>query len=141
VEAESQQFLTDMAEAEAAQAAAEAKEARAGALAEEPFLAETIQARSQIGEANIEAASREAERSEIKAIVSEAAARANALRQDPRFLALPPERQKEIEDQIWDEARLALSALTETNLYPRPDPYAWMSGLGAPPAEEKAKKE
>lgn len=144
LEAESQQFQTGMAESQAKEAQAQAQEARAGILTEEPFLAETIAARAKLGEADIEAASREAERSEIKSIVAGAAQRINELHQDPRFMSLSPADQKEAEDRIWDEARLALSGLTATNLYPRPDPYsmfAGMMGVPAAPAEEKPKKE
>jgi len=144
VEAESQQFLTDMAAAEAAEAESGARGARAEVLTGEPMLTETIAARSKIGVADIEAGSREAERSEIKVIVAQAAMKIKEMQQDPRYMALSPAQQKELEDRVWDEARLALSALTETNLYPRPDPYsmfAGMMGMPAAPAEEKPKKE
>jgi hypothetical protein len=143
LEAESQQFLTDIAGAEAAEAKSAAEEARAGVLAEQPMLPETIAARAKIGEADIEAASREAERSEVKTIVAEAAAQIDRMQQDPRFMALSPAQQKELEDRIWEQARLALSALTRTNLYPRPDPYAFLGMMGTPaaPAEEKQNKE
>jgi hypothetical protein len=132
-EAEQQQYETGLAESRA-------REVESTMRAEEPFYTQELAAKGKLAEAAIKAESEGTARVNIMRIVEGAAQQLNAMRQQPRFMALPPEQQRQLEDQIWDQARLTLSALTRTNLYPRPDPYAALLGLtGAPavPAEEK----
>lgn len=138
-EAQEQAFNTAMAQSRAGEAGAEAATARAGALAQEPFMAENIEAGGKLSAAQVKAASEISARDDLKKITSQAAEQINKLRLSPQYQGLPPAERQRLEDQIWDQARLTLSALTKTNLYPRPDPYAFLQGGGAPaaPAEEK----
>lgn len=125
-EAEQATFETGMAETRA-------RGVEASMRAEHPFYAQELQAKGKLAEAAVKAETEGAQRAQIMNIVNGAAQQLNALREQPRYRALTPEQQREIEDQVWDQARLTLSALTRTNLYPRPDPYAALLGL-TPPA-------
>ncbi len=136
-EAEQQTFRTGMAKSEAEEAQAGAEQVRSEMLTEQPFRVEDTAASAKIGVAEIEAATEVAGRTEVKAIVAEAAEKINEMRQDARFRSMPPEEQKRLEDQIWEQARLTLSGLAETPLYPRVDPYAMFAGMSRPTAEEK----
>jgi hypothetical protein len=132
-DAEQQDFDTSMAESRA-------REARSSVLAESPFYGEELQAKSKIGEEAIKAQLDVANRGQILKITSDAAAQMNKLHSDPRFMKLSMQERKRMEDQVWDQARLAISGLTKTNLYPHPDPYAFLNmapGGTPPPPQEK----
>ena len=126
-----QQVDTAMAQGQEAEQMARAGGRRAEILAEEPFYAEELAARAKTGEAKVKAGAETAERNDLKLIADQAAQQVNKLRMSPQYQLAPPEQRKQMEDQIWDQARLTLSALTRTNLYPRPDPYAILGSFGA----------
>ena len=136
-DAEQQLFHAGLAEAGAKEATAEAEAARAEILTEEPFYGERLEAEGRLSKAQIEAKTEIAERMDIKKIVEQAAVRIDELRLSPMYQQLDQAERERLEDQIWDQARLALSAISETNLYPRPDPYGWMTGMGGPTKPEE----
>jgi len=133
-EAEQATFETGMAETRA-------RGVEATMRAERPFYAQELEAKGKLAAAAVKAESEGTARQQIMNIVSGAAEQLNSMRSQPAYRALPPAEQRALEDQIWDQARLTLSALTRTNLYPRPDPYSALLGLApqAPaPTEEKS---
>jgi len=132
-EAEQATFETGLAETQA-------RGVEATMRAQHPFGAEELRAKGQLAAAAVKAESEGTARQQIMNVVSGAAEHLNSLRSQPAYRALPPAEQRALEDQVWDQARLTLSALTRTNLYPRPDPYSALLGLApqAPaPTEEK----